>query len=470
MRYFINTFAAACAAASVTTSPAFALSSAGTSVTGVTLSSDGGCVAANPTTFSVSYLVAGDTDDLSGDDYFSVFLVDSKNQILSAEIRAAPSSGGGSASIGMSTDADPAPGPFTAHIVDETAAATSQSTGATFNLTPISSLQFDPNALDPDCLAAAATQESTETSETLTATEQGASARAGAVLSQIPRFSTRLQGGGTGGSFTANANPDVGVFSFAANVGATEQAQRGWVMANYTYVDGDVDTNIGFLQGGIDWRYDERTLFGLFGRFDLSEQAGSATADSSTRGFLIGPYATHQLANGIYLEGLLAFGQVDTDLTLSTGATANFDSDRYLASFGVTGSTFYGGYELRPNAQLAHYVEIADGFTDSVGGTQARQRSETSQVRLGSEIVVPALFMNMAAEWRFGAQGVYTDTSFGADANEVVRGQDGLSLSLSGNLDVDVRHGSIAFGTFIDGLGTPGYMAYTLTAQYTVRF
>lgn len=121
---------------------------------------------------------------------------------------------------------------------------------------------------------------------------------------------------------------------------------------------------------------------------DFNAQSAGSNTDISTTQFSL--YGSKQLGNG-YLEGMVAFGQHDTDFQRNAGvaglARAQADSDQVGARIGAGFTTALGStMTMTPQARLDWISLDQDGYQETGGGGLALNVASQALDRLRTSI------------------------------------------------------------------------------------
>jgi len=213
---------------------------------------------------------------------------------------------------------------------------------------------------------------------------------------------TRLSPYGDGGALLSFDTSLAQLQSFgaaadaAAGLPATAEPPRLNIWATGTvglYTDGDDAARWGSftqLSGGIDYLLNERALVGLSLHLDRVTDPIGADAEVSGDGWLVGPYGSFEIAEGVFLDTSLLYGGSANQL--DTGAlSGGFDTTRWLAE-----ASLYGRWQLDaattliPKLRLVYLDEtVADYQVGDGAGTVIDMPGFTDQqlrVSLGSDL------------------------------------------------------------------------------------
>ncbi|ODT83821.1 MAG: hypothetical protein ABS76_02645 [Pelagibacterium sp. SCN 64-44] len=128
----------------------------------------------------------------------------------------------------------------------------------------------------------------------------------------------------------------------------------------------------GVISLGADYMPSQQALFGLSAHFDSLSDPTDTNTTVSGNGWMAGPYASFEIARGVFWDMSLFYGRSTNDLQIDdwTGA---FASERWLFDATISGQIELDELlTLTPSLNLGYGAEHADGFviTDSVGTTR----------------------------------------------------------------------------------------------------
>ena len=211
---------------------------------------------------------------------------------------------------------------------------------------------------------------------------------------------TRMMSLGTSLSGMRNAARDTSPQMPGTSRRAPESGIDVWLSANYSSVSDDragdaAESAFGTVQLGADWLWGENTVVGVMLQHDwmdetsndLTEAAGALRgARVSGNGWLAGPYVVHELADGIWLDVLAAYGQSDNQVDPLGLYEDAFSTDRYLVRVNLTGEWQSGAWRIRPTAGLAHFEETQKAYVDSLGIDIPSQTIRIGRLQAGPEL------------------------------------------------------------------------------------
>ena len=245
-----------------------------------------------------------------------------------------------------------------------------------------------------------------------------------------------------------------------------------WIEGRYAAFDGSSDRSgqVGVLGVGGDYRVAENVILGLLAQFDWArDESGALASRVEGAGWMIGPYMSARIHDGIYLDLRAAWGQSSNDLAVD-GTTGAFDTTRWLVKGALSGNWTQGAWRFTPAVELAYISESAGAFTDSADTLVPSEQVSLGRLQFGPEIGYrfgPAAgafvepFAAIKGVWDF-------DNPAGPIVDGYATGRSDFRGRLLGGLNVVTANGLSVRGLASwDGLGAEGHNAYTL--QGTVR-
>jgi outer membrane autotransporter protein len=125
---------------------------------------------------------------------------------------------------------------------------------------------------------------------------------------------------------------------------------------------------------------------------DLVEAAGAvAGAQLDGTGWMAGPYAVWEFAEGATLDVVALWGQSDNSVNPLGFYEDEFETTRYMIRANVTGewkgpASPDGQLSIRPGVSWAHFEETQDAYTDSLGIVIPEQTISIGRLEAGPEI------------------------------------------------------------------------------------
>nr|WP_238934480.1 Ig-like domain-containing protein [Maricaulis parjimensis] len=174
-----------------------------------------------------------------------------------------------------------------------------------------------------------------------------------------------------------------------------------WMRADFSALsdtrDGaDVSSDFGLLQFGVDWQLNEASLVGLiFQRdwmdevtADIAEEAGAIRgARIDGAGWMAGPYAVWEVADGTFVDVMALWGQSDNTVDPLGLYEDEFETTRMMLRANITGEWRSDNWRIRPSASLAHFEETQDAYVDSLGIDIPEQTISVGRFEAGPEFV-----------------------------------------------------------------------------------
>ncbi|WP_245318890.1 putative Ig domain-containing protein [Consotaella salsifontis] len=125
--------------------------------------------------------------------------------------------------------------------------------------------------------------------------------------------------------------------------------------------------NFGLVSMGADYLVTDKFLFGIALHADHTTDTTN-DADVDGDGFLIGPYASYELAPSLYLDGSLYYGQSWNTVDLES-FKGDFDTTRFMATAKLEGVLGYRALMIRPNLKVSYLNESVDDYSVKSGAS-----------------------------------------------------------------------------------------------------
>lgn len=160
-----------------------------------------------------------------------------------------------------------------------------------------------------------------------------------------------------------------------------------WAEGSYTRFDDALtdDGGFGIIHVGADYLVNPNFMVGLSVQADTFEQTATSGDEFDALGWMVGPVATARLTQNLFLDGRLAYGQADNEITRG-GSADEFDSTRMLAELSLIGQAEYAGFNFLPEAELLYFAEETEAYTSATLGAIAATEVEIAQARLGGQV------------------------------------------------------------------------------------
>ena len=233
----------------------------------------------------------------------------------------------------------------------------------------------------------------------------------------------------------------------------------------------DRDGHVGVLYLGGDYRITPDMILGGLAQFDWAKD-DSGVIDSSVdgHGWMVGPYFSARVHENIYLDLRAAWGRSNNDIDVA-GATASFDTTRWLVHGGLAGNWFYDAWRITPSAQLDYVKESSDSYTNSAGTFVPGQDVSLGRLQFGPEFGYRIVHTGDSFIEPFGAiRGVWDfDNPNVAIIDGFVVGPGDFWGRLEGGLNWVRADGLYVRGSATwDGMGASDYNGYTLQGTVNV--
>jgi hypothetical protein len=252
--------------------------------------------------------------------------------------------------------------------------------------------------------------------------------RADRIMTGAPDLSTRLRDRQTSspGRFSADVEGGNVMMNLAGSLsglrnhakanerqipGASQTAEPDdarfdvWFAASYSALDDDragdrAESTFGLFQLGADWLVSENALIGVMVQIDemsetaddLVEAAGAIRgAELEGAGWMAGPYAVWEFAEGTTLDVLALWGQSENTINPLGFYEDEFETTRYMVQANITGEwkserTRNGQLTVRPGLSWVHFEETQDAYTDSLNIAIPEQTISIGRIEAGPEV------------------------------------------------------------------------------------
>ena len=290
--------------------------------------------------------------------------------------------------------------------------------------------------------------------------------RANALVSNQPRLSVMLSGG-IAGTFDADVTQGRGVFDLT-----TGTDNPFWLHLRGAWSTvGTAETDYAFGAVGSHLSYNENLLVGAMVQFDYSDTIDGTSRSKST-GWMAGPYVVVRLENQpLYFEGSLLYGKTDNDVSPLGTYTDNFDTDRLLATAGVTGEIETSRMTLYPNLRLSHTKDTQQAYSDGLGNMIAEQSITLGELSAGLDFSMPVAVRQGEMFLTGGFNGVWSQPSATGAASIVVPEFDGGHTRLNFGLSHTARSGmNTRISAHYDGLGAQAFKSYGIELSLDLQF
>lgn len=211
------------------------------------------------------------------------------------------------------------------------------------------------------------------------------------------------------------------------------------------------------IHAGVDFLANERLLVGLAAQLDRMSQRNSDNAGSvNGTGWMVGPYATLQIHEKLFLDLRAAAGQSRNSISPLGTYSDRFGTNRFLLSGALVGDLVIGEYTIQPRLSVNYMTEHQKGYVNGVGVVISPQTVSQSDIRFGPKVTrafvtrigtLLSAFARIEAAHAFGNRGDFTSGSLARD-------NIGFSATIEGGIDhIWASGASIGLSAFYAGLG-----------------
>jgi hypothetical protein len=307
------------------------------------------------------------------------------------------------------------------------------------------------------------------------------------IASNGPRLAwlvNRLEGGFGGGINGFNVTGENGDITgnFAFSSGALRNAVAGgsvvptadaprsdgginaWIEGQFAIYndsreDDDADVKGDFFIGyaGIDFELMDRVNIGVMGEIDWMSEDGEDKAEVEGTGWMIGPYLSAEITDGVFLDMRAMGGRTDNSIrqaVLGRDYQGNFQTDRWLAEATLSGNYDLNAFTLTPDVRLLHIRENQEDYrvrgsfntvkvegsdvilTQLSGGLRISRMFETEDMLI-RPYAAGRLFWNIDNPGELTVDGEYVSTNDmrGAVTLGLDAGSDAMQFGLEGTYD-----------------------------------
>lgn len=262
-------------------------------------------------------------------------------------------------------------------------------------------------------------------------------ARAAASLAAQPELRDLIRGGPATGSLQVTR----GAGDISLRTG-TEGPVWAALSSNWTDLEGSTNAYT-MLSFGSHAHISDDAIVGVMVQLDHSAFEGGAASVDGT-GFLVGPYVAAEFGQ-IYVDGRLLWGQTENEISPLGTYTDTFQTERWLASFNLSGEVQAGGWTLLPGLGYAYTEDRQAAYVDALSNPVPAQTVRLGELTAALDWELP--FANGLTDFTGGVAAIWGMQEGTADAFEGTRGRLDLGLNhQSGGLNY-------AFGLWVDGIG-----------------
>ncbi|MFT3809277.1 MAG: putative Ig domain-containing protein [Micropepsaceae bacterium] len=277
---------------------------------------------------------------------------------------------------------------------------------------------------------------------------------------------------GVPASLAASAAPASGLAATAAGDAAAAMTARSgprfdvWVEGLLATFDAAANSEGSFaiVHAGADYLVSDNVLVGIGLQGDWLDM-DTATGNLDSSGWLVGPYFTARLADGLYLDARAAWGGANFDVSPFGTYTDKVSSDRALYSAALIGSFEMGNLTIRPEGRVTWYKETTEAYIDSLSVAIPEVEIKTGEVSLGPDfewtlkqqnggVFMPKIGFDLV--WTFQQDNTATQFTGAPGLDET-----GMRGRVEGGLAyIDPRGVEFGGSLFYDGIGGGDYSAW----------
>jgi hypothetical protein len=243
-----------------------------------------------------------------------------------------------------------------------------------------------------------------------------------------------------------------------------------WVESSFSrYETSGSEGSFGILHSGADYRIAENSVLGFGLQLDTSEEdVTGADGTTTSLGWMVGPYYTTKIGEGLYFDASLRYGRSDIKISPLGTYVDEFSTERWLANVALFGS--YDQSEtlnIQPSVAINYFEETSEAYTDTLLVPIASMTTRFGELEAGSRFTWSdpmgrySTFFELNGIYKFEAGG---SSEAATTANTGLRGRAGLGGSIAVGTS-----GVIDYGLTYDGLGDDSYEAISVTLGYTMN-
>jgi HYR domain/Autotransporter beta-domain len=263
--------------------------------------------------------------------------------------------------------------------------------------------------------------------------------------------------------------------SFASSSASEDQmtAQSDWDLwleASFSWYETSYgEGQFGILHAGADYRLGQKAILGFGVQVDsVQEDVIGSTATTEGVGWMVGPYYTARIGDGLYIDTSLSYGQATNEVSPLGTYTDEFMSERWLATLGLFGSIDRDTLNIQPNVSINYFQETSEAYVDSLAVPIAARTTRLGDIELGSRLTWSDPRGQYSNYIEF--HGIYTfeassETASMSTAETGMRGRIGF-----GGVTAVGDSSTVEYGARYDGLGDDDYEAVSLSIGYSMSF
>jgi uncharacterized repeat protein (TIGR01451 family) len=253
-----------------------------------------------------------------------------------------------------------------------------------------------------------------------------------------------------------------------------------WVEGVYSFYNtGEGKGEMAILHAGADYMLTPDLLLGLGTQFDWMDYSDSGKRSRAEGyGFMIGPYITARLSDGLYLEGRIAWGQSDNSVSPYGSYEDSFSTERALVTTTLTGEYSYQELTIQPELRLSWFWEQTQTYIDSLGNNIPEVAAESGVLEFGptfartfevSDGLTVTPQVSLKGVWTF-AQRNTAQKIVAVDATNQLT-DEGWRAQIEAGLDISAGNGlMLGISGSHDGLGDSEFSSWGTKAHLELQW
>jgi outer membrane autotransporter protein len=269
-----------------------------------------------------------------------------------------------------------------------------------------------------------------------------------------------------------------------AQPSAGEVGFEFWAEGQFSFYERDLDGidqdgNFAIAYTGVDFRMSDSLIVGVMGEVDWNEEdTDEVDGNVSGTGWMVGPYLSAELTEGLYFDARGQWGRSHNDADqdiLGEKFEGNFNTERWLVEAMLSGTWNVGSFVIHPEISVAYIEENQNNYSVSDGTHTvdvSGQEMTLGRLAFGPEIVYPVESGDWILEpsirlkvlWDFDGTGDVTLGGITSSPDEW-RGLAGMGLKaindsgMSANIAID-----------FDGIGASDFRAIAIKGGIGIPF
>ena len=233
-----------------------------------------------------------------------------------------------------------------------------------------------------------------------------------------------------------------------------------------TYGEGQ----FGILHAGADYRIAPNAILGVALQLDtMEEDVIGAPGTTSGLGWMVGPYFTARIGEGLYFDASLRYGQSNIEVSPLGTYVDDVSTERFLANVALFGSYDYSEtLNIQPTVGLTYFEETSEAYVDSLLVPIAAVTTRFGELEAGSRFTWSDPLGSYSTY--FELDGIYTFEAGGTSPSAISADMGLRARAGFGGSVVVGTTGVVDYGISYDGLGDDSYEAISVTLGYSMSF